>query len=54
MYWLIMVSGEPFEMYEDYDEAYQTFDDYCDSHPFEKVELLECCVAISYGGVEVL
>lgn len=49
-----MVDGVPFKMYEDYDEAYQKFDDYCESHPWKKVDLLECCITISYGGIEVL
>lgn len=50
----MMVGGEPFEMYEDYDKAFEAFENYCDSHPYEKVELLECCATISYGGIEVL
>lgn len=54
MYWVIMVNGESYEVYEDYDETFESFKNYCDSHPWEWVELLECCNNISYGGIEML
>lgn len=54
MFWLIVVDGEPFEMYDDYDHAFEAFDNYCDSYPYAKVALLECNECIVYGGVEVL
>lgn len=54
MCWIIIVGGEPFEIYDNYEEAFEQFENYCDSYPCEKVKLLECCETIVYNGVEVL